>query len=108
MKEMTYLIRFEDGEYFGDIGFYLKEIISPIRLEVGDKIVLGHASFDRVTFFDLSNDDIGEMMEVLLKKSIKTSKPYACFEISDIEYNHEWYNDEEEFNFHGIIILKGK
>ena len=122
MKPMIYIIEFEDEEYFGDIAFFLKEIKSPIRLEVGDKIALNHASFDRLLFYDINNDDINEMMEVLFKRSIKASNYRAYFEISDIVYNHEWYNhegefnfhewyndnDEDEFNFHGTIILKGK
>ena len=108
MKEIIYRVSFEDMEYFGDIAFYLKEIISPIRLEVGDKIALSYASFDRDIFHDLSNDEINAMWKALLKKSIKASKYYAYFETSDIVYNHEWYHDEDEFNFHGEVILRGK
>ena len=110
MKEIIYKVSFEDMEYFGDIAFYLKEIISPIRLEVGDKIAISHASLDRVAFHDLSNGEINAMWEVLLKKSIEASKYRAYFEISDIVYNHEWYydEDEDEFNFHGEVILRGK
>ena len=108
---MIYRIVFEDNEDiedYGHIDFYLKEITSPIKLEVGDKIVLSGASFDRVTFYDLRDDDIDEMMEFLIKNSIRESKHLAYFEISDIVYNHEWYNNEAEYNFHGIIILRGK
>lgn len=112
MKAMIYMIEFEDREDFGDfvgIDFYLRKFISPIRLEVGDKIALGHSSFDRVRFSNqISRDDIDEMMEFLFKKSIKASKYLAYFEISDIEYSHHWNDDEEGFNFHGTIILKGK
>lgn len=104
MESMIYLIRFEDEEYFGDIGFYLKEIESPVRLEVGDKITLSFASFDG----DLDKGYVDEMMEVLFKKSIKASKLDAYFEISDIIYNHEGYYYDVDTNLRGIIILKGK
>lgn len=111
MKAMTYVIRFEENLDLGDIDFYLKEIESPIRLEIGDNIVLSLASFDRSLDADLDG-----MMELLLKKSIYPLKYRASFEISDIIYNHEYYdydyNDYDDYddylNFHGIIILKGK
>ena len=109
MESMIYRIRFEDEEYFGDIGFYLKEIESPIRLEVGDKIALTFASFDwDGTGKDQDQDHATEMMDLLIKKSINPPKYAVTFEISDVIYNHDWYGDEEEFNFHGTIILKGK
>ena len=108
---MIYMIEFEDREDFGDfvgIDFYLRKFISPIRLEVGDKVYLSHASFDSVLFSNqISRDDIDKMMEFLLKKSIIASKHLAYFEISDIVYNHHW-NDDVEFNLRGTIILRGK
>ena len=109
MKAMIYRIEFEDREYLGGIDFYLRKFISPIRLEVGDKIALSHASFDRVLFSNqISRDDIDKMMEFLFKKSIIVSKYLAYFEILDIVYNHHWDDDEGEFNLRGTIILKGK
>lgn len=107
MKEMIYRIEFEDNEDYGYIYLYLREFINPIRLEVGDKIALSHSSFDRLNN-DISTDRIDEMMEFLLKKSIKSTKHFAFFEISDIVYSHHWNDDEGEFNLRGIIILKGK
>ena len=103
MKAMNYLIRFEENLGLGDIDFYLKKIESPIRLEIGDKIALGFASFDRSL-----EDDIYSMMELLLEKSIYASEYMASFEISDITYNHDHYDDDDDFNFHGAITLKGK
>ena len=107
MKAMTYVIRFEPELDLGDIDFYLKEIESPIRLEVGDKIALSFASFDREVNNDLDKDYIDELMGYLFEKSIIASKYSASFEISDITYNHE-YRDGEEINFNGVITLKGK
>ena len=106
MKAMIYIIRFEENLGLGDIDFYLKEIESPIRLEVGDKITLSFASFDRSLEDD--KDYIGRMVELLLEKSIYPSKYRASFEISDIMYNHEFYDDDDGINFHGVITLKGK
>ena len=106
MKVMTYEIRFEENLDLGDIDFYLKEIESPIRLEIGDKIALSFASFDRSLEDD--KDYIGEMMELLLEKSIYASEYMASFEISDITYNHDHYDDDDEINFNGYITLKGK
>ena len=106
MKPMFYVIRFEPELDLGDIDCYLKEIESPIRLEVGDKIALDFASFDRSIEDDSSN--IVKMVKVLLEKSIYASTRYSVyFEISDIAYHHSYY-DGEEINFHGIITLKGK
>ena len=105
MKAIIYVIRFEENLGLGDIDFYLKEIESPIRLEVGDKIALSFASFDRSLEDD--KDYIGRMVELLLEKSIYPSKYRASFEISDIIYNHDYY-DDDEVNFNGIITLKGK
>jgi hypothetical protein len=105
MKAMIYIIRFEENLGLGDIDFYLKEIESPIRLEVGDKIALSFASFDRSLEDD--KDYIGRMVELLLEKSIYPSKYRASFEISDIIYNHDYY-DDDEVNFNGVITLKGK
>ena len=108
MKAIIYVIRFEPELGFRDIALYLKKIESPIRLEVGDKIALSFASFDRSLEDD--KDYIGRMVELLLEKSIYPSKYRASFEISDIMYNHEFYDDDDydEFNFHGIITLKSK
>lgn len=107
MKAMIYIIRFEENLGLGDIDFYLKEIESPIRLEVGDKIALSFASFDRSLEDD--KDYIGRMVELLLEKSIYPSKYRASFEISDIIYNHEFYDDDDDgINLHGVITLKGK
>ena len=102
MKEMTYAIKFEDDKGTGDIKFALRDIKSPIRLEVGDKIAISGESFDETNL-----DYINEMMEVLLKKAIKASKFHAYFEISDIIYHHEYY-DELGSSFSGLIVLKGK
>ena len=108
MKSMTYLIRFEDKLDLVDIAHSLKEIKSPIRLEVGDKIAIGGESFDEINpDKDINLDYINEMMEILLKKAIKASEDYAYFEISDIIYYNEDYNRPDYF-FHGVIILKGK
>ena len=107
MKAMTYVIRFEPELDLGDIDCYLKEIESPIRLEIGDKIALTFASFDRSIEDDSSN--IVKMVKFLLEKSIYVSTRYsAYFEISDITYHHVYYDDDDEVNFHGIITLKGK
>lgn len=103
MKPMIYVIRFEENSGLGDIGFYLKEIESPIRLEIGDKIFLSLASFDRSL-----EGDIDGMMELLLEESIYPLKYRASFEISDITYNNEYYYRGVEINFYGIITLKGK
>ena len=107
MEAMIYIIRFEENLGLGDIDFYLKEIESPIRLEVGDKIALSFASFDRS--FEDDKDYIGRMVELLLEKSIYPSKYRASFEISDIMYSHEFYDDDDDgINIHGVITLKGK
>ncbi len=109
MKAITYLIRFEPELGFRDIALYLKKIKSPIRLEIGDKITLSLASFDRSLGAD--KDYIIELVERLLDRSIYPFKYRAFFEISDIVYNHGLYDDDDdydEFNFHGIITLKGK
>ena len=106
MKAMIYVIRFEENLGLGDIDCYLKEIKSPIRLEIGDKIALGFASFDR----SLEDDRVstGSMVKFLLEKSIYASTRYsAYFEISDITYHNVDY-DGEEIDFHGVITLKGK
>lgn len=104
MKAMIYVISFEENLDLDDLEWSLKEIESPIRLEVGDKITLSCESFDG----DLNKDYVDEMMEILLKKSIKASKHCAYFEISDTIYNHVRRYYGEDINFHGIIILKGK
>jgi hypothetical protein len=104
---MTYVIRFEPELDLGDIDFYLKEIESPIRLEVGDKIVLSLGSFDSRLDDFMDKGEKDDMMRCLFEKSIIASKYSATFEISDIIYNHE-YRDGEEINFHGVITLKGK
>ena len=107
MEAMIYIIRFEENLGLGDIDFYLKEIESPIRLEVGDKIALSFASFDRS--FEDDKDYIGRMVELLLEKSIIASRHSATFEISDIMYKHEFYDyDDDGINIHGVITLKGK
>ncbi len=98
---MTYLIRFEPELGFRDIDLYLKKIKSHIRLEIGDKIALSFASFDR-SLKDV-RDNMGSMMKFLSEKSIYASKYSAYFEISNINYHHD-----AEFGFHGIITLKGK
>ena len=105
MKAINYEIRFEEKLGLDDMDFYIKEIESPIRLEVGDKIALSFASFDRS--FEDDKDYIGRMVELLLEKSIIASRHSATFEISDIIYNHDYY-DDDEVNFNGIITLKGK
>ncbi len=109
---MIYIIRFEENLGLGDIDFYLKEIESPIRLEVGDKIALNFASFDsRLDDFmdkEEKEKEKDDMMRCLLEKSIYPSKYRASFEISDIIYNHEFYDDDDDgINFHGVITLKG-
>ena len=104
MKAIIYDIRFEKNLDLGDIDWFLKEIKSPIRLEIGDKIALSFDSFDRSLEED--NHRIAEYMGYLLKESIYASKYRASFEISDIMYNHEFDGDEP--NFHGVITLKGK
>lgn len=106
MKAMTYIIKFEENLGLGDIDFYLKEIESPIRLEIGDKIALSFVSFDRSLEDD--RDYIGRMVEFLLEKSIYASEYMASFEISNITYIHESYDYDGEINFHGSITLKGK
>lgn len=73
MKGMIYRIVFENNGDFGNTYLYLRQIISPIRLEVGDKITLSHISFD-IFNNDISTDDIDEMMEFLLKKINKNIK----------------------------------
>ena len=104
MKAMIYIIKFEENLGLGDIDFYLKEIESPIRLEIGDKIALSFASFNRSL-----EDDIHSMVKLLLEKSIYASEYMASFEISDITYNHHYYDDDEDVvDFHGVITLKGK
>ncbi len=103
---MTYLIRFEPELGFRDIDLYLKKIKSHIRLEIGDKIALSFASFDRSLEDD--KDRIVELMGYLFEKSIYRSGYSAFFEISDIVYNHGFYDDDGEFYFYGIITLKGK
>ena len=108
MKAMIYIIKFEENLGLGDIDFYLKEIESPIRLEVGDKIALSFASFDREVNNDLDKDYMDELMGYLFEKSMHPSKYSATFEISDITYNHEYYYYDDEINFHGVITLKGK
>ena len=108
MKAMIYEIRFEDNKDIGDIEFALNVIKSPIRLEIGDKIALSGESFDVLGMDkDIIEDYLNEMMEILLKKAIKASKFYAYFEISDIIYYHECY-DNTDFGFNGVITLKGK
>lgn len=104
MKAIIYVIRFEENSGLGDIDWFLKEIKSPIRLEIGDKIALSFESFDRSLEDDRNR--IAELMGYLLEKSIYASKYRASFEISDIMYNHEFDGDEP--NFHGVITLKGK
>lgn len=106
MKAMTYLIRFEPELGFRDIDLYLKKIKSHIRLEIGDKIALSFASFDRSLEDD--KDRIVELMGYLFEKSIYRSSYSAFFEISDIVYNHGFYDDDGEFYFYGVITLKGK
>ncbi len=104
MKAMTYVIKFEENLNLGNIAFYLKEVESPIRLEIGDKIALSIASFDR----PFEDNRIDRMMEFLLTKSIDVLKYTAIFEISDIIYNNEYYYKDGEINFYGTITLKGK
>ena len=99
MKAIVYVIRFEPELDLGDIDCYLKEIESPIRLEIGDKIALGFASFERFIEYDSSNTD--RMVKLLSDKSIYEERYSAYFEISNIIYNHG-------VNFNGIITLKGK
>ena len=107
MKAIIYVIRFEENLGLGDIDFYLKEIESPIRLEVGDKIALSFASFDSRLDDFMDKGEKDDMMRCLLEKSIIASRHSATFEISDIIYNHDYY-DDDEVNFNGIITLKGK
>ena len=108
MKTMIYGINFEDNKDIGDIEFALNVIKSPIRLEIGDKIALSGESFDVLGMDkDIIEDYLTEMMEILFKKSIKASKFNAYFEISDIIYYHECY-DNIDFGFNGVITLKGK
>jgi FKBP-type peptidyl-prolyl cis-trans isomerase (trigger factor) len=68
MKAIIYVIRFEPELGFRDIALYLKKIESPIRLEVGDKIALSFASFDRSLEDD--KDYIHQNIEHLLKFQI--------------------------------------
>ena len=103
MKAMTYLIRFEESLDLGDIDLFLKKIKSHVRLEIGDKIALSFASF-----LEDDKDRIVELMGYLFEKSIYRSEYSAFFEISDIVYNHGFYDDDDEFYFYGIITLKGK
>ena len=102
---MVYVIRFEPELDLGDIDHYLKEIESPIRLEIGDKIALDFASFDRSVEDDSSF--IARMVKFLLEKSIYAGRYSAYFKISNITYHHTYY-DDDEINFHGTITLKGK
>ena len=105
MKEIIYVIIFEPELDLSDVEWFLKEIISPIRLEIGDKIKLSIDSFDRSPEDDIN--DIARMRDLLLSKSMHSTNYSASFEISDIIYNHE-YNGENEVNFHGVITLKAK
>jgi hypothetical protein len=105
MKEMTYVIKFEPELDLGDIEGFLKEIKSPIRLEIGDKITLSIASFNRTPEDDIA--DIIRMKDLLLPKSRHSTNYRATFEISDITYDHIRY-DDIDYGFRGIIILKGK
>ena len=102
MKAMIYIIKFEENLGLGDIDFYLKEIESPIRLEIGDVIGLGLASFDG----DLDKGSTVELIGYLLERSIYSVEYPAYFEISDITYSHDYYDGEIRFN--GVITLKGK
>jgi hypothetical protein len=106
MKAMIYVIRFEESLGLGDIEGFLKEIKSPIRLEIGDKITLSIASFDRTPEDDIA--DIIRMKDLLLPKSWHSTNYTASFEISDITYNNEYYYRDDEIKFYGIITLKGK
>lgn len=107
MKAMTYEIRFEENLDLGEIEFFLNEIESPVRLEVGDKIALSLESFCR-RLDDWVDEGVKDyMMRCLLEKSIIASRHSATFEISDIIYNHDYY-DDDEVNFNGVITLKGK
>ena len=108
MKAMIYIIRFEENLGLGDIDFYLKEIESPIRLEVGDKIALNIASFDSRLDDFMDKEEKDDMMRCLLEKSIIASPYSAFFLISDIAYRNEYYRRNDELNFYGIITLSGK
>lgn len=108
MKEMIYVIRFEENLDLGEIEFCLKEIESPIRLDVGDKIALSLESFDRRLDDWMDDGEKDDMMRCLFEKSIITSRHSATFEISEIIYNHKPYYEDDEFSFHGVITLKGK
>ncbi len=107
MKAMTYEIRFEENLDLGEIEFCLKEIESPVRLEVGDKIALSLESFDRRLDDWMDEGGKDDMMRCLLEKSTIASRHSAIFEISDIIYNHDYY-DDDGVNFNGVITLKGK
>ncbi len=108
MKAMTYYIRFEESLDLGNIYLDLKEIESPIRLEIGDKIAISYESFDeRPGPYEDVDQDIVEMMELLSKKAIKVSRFNVYFEISDIFYDHVYY-DDIDLGFNGKRILKGK
>jgi len=105
MKAMTYVIKFEPELALRDIEGFLKEIKSPIRLEIGDKITLSIASFYRTPEDDIA--DIIRMKDLLLPKSRHSTNYTASFEISDIIYNHVHY-DDIDYGFRGVITLKGK
>ena len=107
MKAMTYEIRFEENLDLGETEFCLKEIESPIRLEIGDKIALSLGSFDSRLDDFMDKGEKDDMMRCLLEKSIIASRHSATFEISDIIYNHDYY-DDDDVNFNGVITLKGK
>ena len=108
MKAMNYEISFEEKLGLDDIEFCLKEIESPIRLEIGDKIALSLESFDRSLDGWMDEGEKDDMMRCLIEKSIIASRHSATFEISDIIYcNHDYY-DDDKVNFNGVITLKGK
>ena len=108
MKAMFYVIRFEPELDLGDIEYALKEIESPIRLEIGDKIKLSLDSFDRDPEDGIADiNDVVRMRDILLAKSRHSSRYTATFEISDITYYHDYY-DDSVINFHGVITLKDK
>ena len=102
MKAMIYVIRFEENLDLDDLEWHLKKIESPIRLEIGDVIGLGLASFDE----DLDKGSTVELMGYLLERSIYSVEYPAYFKISDIMYSHDYYDGEIRFN--GVITLKGK
>ena len=108
MKAVKYEIRFEEKLGLDDIDFYIKEIESPIRLEIGDKIELNIASFDSKLDDFMDKEEKDDMMRCLLEKSIIASPYSAFFLISDIAYRNEYYRRNDELSFYGVITLKGK